>query len=193
MELSWVLEASSSQQDFEETKYFVNTIQAKIGLANNNNKAAVTTYGHSGRRNIKCADHKTVNSFKNAVQNLQRFPDEYKNTRDGLENGLHSLLNDGCGKSNAQKIIILISHGQHKGIGGEVGLTETSKAIQEAGIILLVVTVDQPTFSENQLKQMVPSTNIYRTYKFNDEYFVDYFTKTICRNVSPTKNNTKVE
>ena len=192
LELSWVLDVSGSldAQDLEEIKYFVNTIQAKIGLANNNNKAAVTTFGNVAHRNIACWDHGTVEYFKNAVQHLQRFPYEFTNTRDGLEKGQYSLNNDGCGKSNAQKIIILITDGlANRGIGQERGLIEVSKAIQEAGIILLVVN---PGKIDVQLKKMVPSMNIHRTFKLNYEPFVDDVTRAVCENGSPTKGNTQV-
>ena len=200
LELAWVLDVSGTitKTDFELTQKFVNTIQAKIGLADNKNKASVTTFGNDGHRDIKCNDYQTVYDFKDAVGKLKRRPDEFTNTRDGLEKGQHSLHNDGCGVKDVRKIIILLTDGlANRGTDKEKGLIKASKTIQESGTIILVVAVGQ--FSDNQLLKMVASENIHRTKDqkggefetLNNEQFVGDVKRAICGNVVPTKGNYK--
>ena len=138
-EISWVLQLRA--ESFNDIRNFVKTVQEKINFAKNNTdlKAAVTTFGYKPQRIIKCEDHKTVESFNEAVEKIQvPHASGGTNIQDGLESGLHSLMNDGCGENNIRKIIILVVDGDSiNGIGGVEGLIETSKAIQEAGIIIL--------------------------------------------------------
>ena len=130
----------------------------------NNNKVAVTTYGNWARRNIKCDDHKTLESFNRAVDKLKDFSRQYTNTRDGLEKGQLSLENDGCGNNNARRIIILITDGlANRGIGYEQGLYDAASKIKGKGTIIQAIAVGKDYF--HLLKQMIPLENIYRTIK----------------------------
>ena len=86
-------------EEFKKTQSFVKAIQAKIGLASNNNKAAVVTYGNYARDPIKCKDYTDIYKFKSAIDNLDQHPNEYTNTRDGLEKGEYLLKHHGCGKN----------------------------------------------------------------------------------------------
>ena len=176
------------------------SVQEKIGLKSNNNKASVTTYGNDASIDMKCNEYTDIHEFKKAVEALNRRPKQFTNTRDGLEKGQYSLAHDGCGvrenNLRIQKIIILLTDGlANRGIGNEPGLIEASKAIQESGTIVLVVAVGQ--FSDNQLLKMVLSDNIHRTKKtkgggflaLNNEQFVLDVKKAVCGNVVPTKGN----
>ena len=195
MDLSWVLDVSGTitEENFENTKQFVNTVQAKIGI-HSRNKAAVTTFGNYAHRDITCKDHDNTKDFLHAVKSLQRRPKEFTNTRDGLEKGHESLIKQGCGVNDkAQKIIILLTDGlANRGIGKEEGLINASKAIQSSGTLILVVAVGQ--FKDDQLIKMVPSDNIHRTKAkkgggfaaLNNEQFVGDVKRAICGNVVPT-------
>ena len=182
-----------TEENFEETKKFVYTIQAKIGI-HSTNKAAVTTFGDFGHRDIKCHDYKDIKGFLNAVESLTRRPNEFTNTRDGLEKGQKSLMEQGCGKNDkARKIIILLTDGlANKGTEKEPGLIKASKEIQDSGTLILVVAVGQ--FKDDQLIKMVPSDNIHRTKAkkgggfaaLNNDQFVGDVKRAICGNVVPT-------
>ena len=182
-EISWVLQLRA--ESFNDIKNFVKTVQDKINFAKNNTdlKAAVTTFGYKPQRIIKCEDHKTVESFNEAVEKIQVPRDNGgTNIRDGLESGLHSLMNDGCGENNIRKIIILVVDSVTiNGIGGVEGLIETSKAIQEAGVIIIAITIVQPRFSTYQLNEIVSSPKyIHLTASLEDPNFKDYFVASIC-------------
>lgn len=195
LELSWVLDVSGTitEMNFEETKKFVYTIQAKIGI-HESNKAAVTTFGDEGHRDISCHDHKNIEDFLGAIGSLKRRPKEFTNTRDGLEKGQESLITQGCGSNKkARKIIVLLTDGlANRGTGQEQGLIDASKYIQKNGTIILVVAVGQ--FKDDQLIKMVPSDNIHRTKAIkeggfaalNNEQFVGDVKRAICGNVVPT-------
>ena len=152
LEISWVIEKES-----QEIKDFLKTVQANITVTSNFKvKTAVTI---SSQRIIKCKDHLTLEGFNEAVNNLSFAYGS--NIRDGLEAGLHSLMNDGCGEENIQKIIILILYGyrDNVGIGKERGLIEASKAIQEAGIKVFTITIGGLQFNNKQLINIASSTD----------------------------------
>lgn len=152
-----------TEKDFKNTQKFVNTIQAKMGLADNHNKAAVVTYGDYAKMDIKCSSYSDIYKFKSAVSQLSKHG-EKTNTRDGLEKGQELLTNQelGCGEEGVKRIIVLLTDGiANKGIGKEKGLIKASKDIQKSGTIILVVAVGQ--FSDEQLVKMVPSDKIHRT------------------------------
>ena len=91
-------------------------------------------------------------------------------------------MNDGCGENNIRKIIILVVDSDTiNGIGGVEGLIETSKAIQEAGVIIIAITIVQPRFSTYQLNEIVSSPKyIHLTASLEDPNFKDYFVASIC-------------
>ena len=197
VELVWVVDASGTitEEDHERSKKFISTIQTKIGMKDNGNKAAAVTYGKDAYYQIKCSDYDNVYDFKSYVAKMKRYPKERTNTRDGLEKGQELLTSHGCGENEkAQKIIVLLTDGlANAGKGGEKGLIEAAKHIQDKGIKILVVAIGK--FSDHQLKKMVDEKYIHKTKlvgddKFaslNNEDFVHQIKEAICGSVKPTK------
>ena len=163
------------------------TVQTKITVTSiyNKTKSAVTLFASWAQRAIKCEDYQTIESFNKAVNNIQTLPAYHgSNIRNGLESGLHSLMNDGCGEENIKRIIILILDGDGiDGIDGEKGLIEASKAIQEAGITIFALTIGQPRFTNRQLLNIVSSTDniLPLVVGYNDPNFVDELMNIICK------------
>jgi len=142
LEISWVLDVSGtiSEDDFKQTQEFVKTVTTKIGLGYGN-KVAVTIFGNHGHQKIKCQDFTKIHDFVKAVHALPRLPQEYTNTRDGIEKGQELLEKYGCGqRKDAKKVLILLTDGlANEGIGNEEGLIESAKHIQEKkGTTILV-------------------------------------------------------
>ena len=197
MELAWVLDVSGTitSEDHEKTKKFVNTLQAKIGLKNNNNKAAVVTYGDYAHKQIKCDDFEKVYDFSKKVDTLPNLPKQFTNTRDGLEKGQELLWSHGCGDPEIKKFIILLTDGlANRGIGNEAGLVQAAKDIQRNGTIIFVVAIGQ--FSDSQLAQMVDKNKyIHRTKaiskdafaSLNNEEFVSNVKDALCGNIRPER------
>lgn len=187
LELSWVIDVSGildkdkfkffrMEIDFEEVKSFVKHIQSKIWLGINKTKAAVTTYGNEAHRNLKCKDNRTIESFNEAVDKINPLPGKSSNMLDGLESGLHSLMNDGCGEKNSHRIIILITSGR-RNTDREKELYEATKYIQQAGIIIhIVVIVSAPIYLAVSV-----STNIYQPFRLSNENFVNSFIKNVMK------------
>ena len=177
--------------NFKNTQKFVNSIQATIGLSNNHNKAAVVTYGDVARKEIQCNTYSEMTYFKAAVDNMVKHGSR-TNTRDGLEKGQELLTSHGCGDGYAQKIIVLLTDGiANVGKGGEKGLVDAAKAIQDAGTIILVVAIGQ--FTDRQLLKMVDKKNIFRTDADMDGFsaliedkFINKVKTGICGNVKTT-------
>ena len=163
-------------------------VQTEIHKASNSSlKAAVTTYTYDAQRIMKCEDYKTVESFNENIDKIIKKDNSIgTNIRDGLENGLHSLMNDGCGENNDRKIIILIlnKYDRHSrfGIGGEDGIIETSKAIQEAGITIFAFTVARLFNIDRQLTTIVSSKDdiIPMVAGYDDVNFINDFLSKIC-------------
>jgi len=157
LEISWVVDVSGtiSEDDFKQTQEFIKTVMTKIGLGYGN-KVGVTIFGNHGHQKIKCQDFTKIHDFVNAVDALPRLPQEYTNTRDGIEKGQELLEKYGCGvHKDAKKVIILLTDGlANEGVGQEEGLIESAKHIQDVkGTTILVVAVGK--FSDHQLKKMV--------------------------------------
>uniref|UniRef100_A0A7M5V4H0 VWFA domain-containing protein n=1 Tax=Clytia hemisphaerica TaxID=252671 RepID=A0A7M5V4H0_9CNID len=199
VELVWVVDSSGTitEEDHERSKKFISTIQTTIGMEENGNKAAVVTYGKKAETQIKCKDYDNVYDFKSYVGKIKRFPYQRTNTRDGLERGQELLTSQGCGDNKqAQRIIVLLTDGlANTGTGGEAGLIEAAKHIQEKGIKILVVAIGQ--FNDRQLKKMVDEKYIHKTKlvgddrfaSLNNEDFVHQIKEAICGSVKPTKVN----
>lgn len=185
LEISWVLHHHNT---IDDVKHFVKAVQTEIHRASNNSlKATVTTYDYDAQRIMKCEDYKTVESFNENVDKIEKTRNAIAtNIRDGLENGLHSLMNDGCGENNVRRIIILIlnQYNIHSrfGLGGEDGIVKTSKAIQEAGITIFAFTVARLFDIDRQLTTIVSSkddiTPIVAGY--DDVNFINDFLDKIC-------------
>ena len=92
-------------------------------------------------------------------------------------------MNDGCGEYNIRKIIILVVDSDSiNGIGGVEGLIETSKAIQEAGVIITAITIVQQRLPPYQPSNEIVSSPkyIHFTTSLEDPNFKDYFVASIC-------------